>query len=178
MNVLITTLAVLGSLIALFFFVALFIKKEYTISREIIISRPVREVFDYVRIQKNQEAYNKWVMTDPAKKIELHGTDGTPGFVYAWNGNKQAGEGELEILRIKELESVDTEVRFVRPFPSSAQISMKTFPEAGGRTRVTWGFKSAMKYPMNLILVLMGLEKVLAKDMDTSLGNLKRILER
>ena len=64
--------------------------------REITIKKPRHEVFDYIKIPKNQENYNKWVMMDPNLKKDFRGTDGTVGFVFAWHGNKQAGEGEQE----------------------------------------------------------------------------------
>lgn len=178
MSILLIILTVIGSLIALVLIAGLIIKNDYGVSREIIVDKPVEEVFAFVRLQKNQELYNKWVMTDPNKKVELRGTDGTVGFIYAWNGNKQAGEGEVEITNLKENEQVDTEVRFVRPMPGLARISMITTPVSANQTRVTWGFTSRMKYPMNAILALMGWKKILGKDLQKSLGDLKRILEK
>ena len=54
-------------------------------------------------------------------KIETHGTDGTPGFVSAWNStSNEVGEGEQEIKKITEGERVDTELRFKRPFETKA----------------------------------------------------------
>jgi len=177
MNILLTILIVIVALIVLILIIGLFTKRRYAVSREIVINKPVQEVFDYVRLQKNQEQFNKWVMTDPEKKVEIRGTDGTVGSIYAWNGNKQAGEGEVEIMQIRENQQIDTEVRFVRPFTSSANITLTTTPVSPDQTRINWGFTSAMKYPMNIMLVLMGMEKLLGRDMEKSLGNLKKILE-
>lgn len=36
-------------------------------------------------------------MLDPNMEKEFKGTDGTVGFIYGWNGNKEGGEGEQEI---------------------------------------------------------------------------------
>ncbi len=55
-------------------------------------------------------------MMDPNLKKDFRGTDGTVVFVFAWHGNKQAGEGEQEIKSIREGERLDLEIRFVRPF--------------------------------------------------------------
>jgi uncharacterized protein YndB with AHSA1/START domain len=177
MSTLLTILAAIASIIVLMLVAALFVKKKYAINRSITINKPVQQVFDYIRIQRNQEKYSKWVMTDPDKKVETRGTDGTKGFVYAWNGNKRAGEGEVEIMGIEEGKRVDTEVRFIRPFTSSAQIYMTTTPAGNEQTKVEWGFDSEMKYPLNLMLVMMGMEKLLGRDMEVSLNNLKQILE-
>lgn len=49
---------------------ALFVKKQFSIRREIITQLPVERVFNYVRRLKNQDRYSKWVMSDPAMKKE------------------------------------------------------------------------------------------------------------
>ena len=85
-------LIVVVIIIAIPLIIALFIKKEYSIQREITINKPQQEVFNYVKYLKNQDNYSKWVMTDPAMKKDFRGTDGTVGFVYAWDSkNKNAG---------------------------------------------------------------------------------------
>src|SRR3954468_5884773 len=115
---------VIASIIILILIAAAFGKKSYSVHRNIIINRPVSEVFAYIKHLKNQDYYNKWVMMDPAMKKEFKGVDGTVGFVYAWNGNKRAGAGEQEIKSIKENERVDMEIRFIRPI---AAVSTSPF---------------------------------------------------
>ena len=178
MNVLIIILTVIASLIALLLILALFAKKAYSISREISIHKPKQQVFDYVRMLKNQDHYSKWVMTDPNKKTTFRGIDGTVGFVYAWDGNKQAGAGEHEIKKIKDGERLESEVRFVRPFAGTADLFMSTSAIGDNQTLVKWGFSSKMKYPLNVMLLLMNMEKMMGKDMEISLQNLKKIMEK
>lgn len=45
--------------------------------RETVIDKPRQEVFNYVKFIRNQDAYNKWVMTDPAMKKDSKGKYGT-----------------------------------------------------------------------------------------------------
>src|SRR6478752_388083 len=96
--------------------IALFVKNEYDVERAVTINKPKEEVFNYVKYLKNQDNYSKWVMIDPNMKKDFKGTDGTAGFIYAWDGNSKAGKGEQEIKNIKEGERVDVEVRFIKPF--------------------------------------------------------------
>lgn len=178
MSILITIVLVVVGIVALLLIAALFTKKEYSITRSVTIAKPREEVFNYIRYLKNQEAYSKWVMTDPDKKIDTKGSDGSVGFVYAWDGNKQAGKGEQEIMSIIPNERMDVEVRFIKPFEGVASTPMVTESVGSDQTKVTWGMVSSMKYPMNIMLVLLNLERGLAKDLEISLSNLKRILER
>jgi hypothetical protein len=159
--------------------IALFGKKEYTISREIVINKPKKEVFDYIKLVKNSENYSKWVMMDPHSKKEYKGTDGTVGFVYAWDSeNKNVGKGEQEIKMLSEGEEIQYDLRFIKPYEGLANAYLSTDSLAANQTKVTWGFKSTMKFPMNIMLVLANIEDVLGKDLQTGLDNLKAVLEK
>jgi hypothetical protein len=177
MNIIFGMLIVIGSIVVLLFVIGLFSKKSYSVYREIQIVRHSSEVFDFVRHLKNQDRFSKWVMTDPGMKKQYRGVDGTVGFTYAWNGNKQAGEGEQEIKAIKEGERVDVEVRFIRPFEGVASTPFEVKALSPTESRLTWGMKSSMKYPMNITLLFMNMDKLLGKDLEISLKNLKNILE-
>ena len=162
-------------IIALLLIVALFVKKEYAIEREITINKPKNEVFTYLKHLKNQEHYSKWVMTDPHMKKHYQGTDGTVGFVYAWDGNDQAGQGEQEIKGITEGEKIDLEIRFIRPFAGIAHTPFTTEAISENQTKVKWGMRGANPYPFNLMHLFMN--NLLGKDIETSLVNLKNQLE-
>ena len=178
MGIALSILITVISLIALLLIVALFLKKEYNIQREIIINKPLKEVFDYLKHIKNQDYFGKWVMTDPGMKKDFRGADGTVGFVYAWDStNKNAGAGEQEIIQIDEGKKIDIEVRFIRPFAGVAYTPFYTEPISADQTKVIWGIKNIMKYPMNLMVLFMNMEKMLGADIEISLVNLKTILE-
>ncbi len=166
----------LGSLVAVLLIIALFVKKQYAIEREITINKSKAEVFNFIKYLKNQEQYSKWVQTDPNMEKDFRGTDGTVGFVYAWNGNKKAGEGEQEIKAMKEGESLEVEVRFIRPFTSVAQTPFTTETVSANQTKVKWGMRGANPYPLNLMNVFMS--GLLGKDLEISLTNLKTVLEK
>ena len=168
---------IVAAIIAIPFILALITKKNYSIERNIVINRPKLVVFDYIKYLKNQDYYSKWVMMDPTKKKSFRGTDGTIGFVYAWDGNKQAGKGEQEIINIKEGERIDVEIRFERPFAAIAQAPFILEELSENETRLKWGMSSTMNYPMNIILLFMDADKLLGKDLQTSLTTLKGILE-
>jgi len=176
MNILIKILIVIGALVALLLIAALFIKKEYNIVREITINKPKTEVFSYVKHLKNQDNYSKWVRMDPNMKKDFRGTDGTIGFVYAWDGNKKAGKGEQEIKNIIEGARVDVEVRFEKPFEGIATSPIVTEAVSADQTKVEWAMNGKSKYPLNFMNLFM--DNMLGKDLETSLTTLKSILEK
>ena len=44
---------------------ALFVKKDYSVERQVAINKPREAVFDYVKYLKNQNNYSKWASMDP-----------------------------------------------------------------------------------------------------------------
>jgi uncharacterized protein YndB with AHSA1/START domain len=168
----------LAAIIALALIAALFIEKEYAVEREITINKPVSEVFDYIKYLKNQDSYSKWNTMDPNMKHSYTGTDGTVGFIAAWEGNKNFGVGEQEIMKIIEGERIETQLRFKEPFEAQDDAYMTTTMIDSTTTKVIWGFSGAFAYPMNLMKLIMNMEEQLGSDFETGLQNLKEILEK
>jgi uncharacterized protein YndB with AHSA1/START domain len=176
MKILKKILIVIAVIIAIPLIIALFVDKDFEVVREVTINRPKQQVFDYVKYLKNQDNYSKWVMTDPNMKKEFRGTDGTTGFVYAWDGNKKAGKGEQEIKSIIEGERVDVEIRFERPMEGTNYAPIITEAVGENQTKVKWGMKGTSPYPFNFVNLF--LDGMLGKDVETSLATLKGILEK
>ncbi|MFI5153190.1 MAG: SRPBCC family protein [Chitinophagales bacterium] len=167
----------LASLIAILLLAAVFISTDLTIEKEIIISKPRQEVFNYIRLLRNQENYSKWAMMDPHMKKEYRGKDGEVGFVSAWSSTlRDVGVGEQEIKKIKEGERIDMEIRFKEPFESTDPAFMTTDSLTSNQTRVKWGYLGKMNYPTNLMIPVV--KGQLETDIATGLENLKRVLEK
>ncbi len=177
MKILKTFGIILAATVALLLAVAAFAKKEYSVTREATINQPKDKVFAYIAQLKNQDNFSVWANMDKEMKKSYRGTDGTVGFVSAWDSQKDdVGAGEQEIKKILPGERVDYELRFLRPFRATNEAFLKAEAVDPTKTKVIWGFEGKMNYPMNIMLSM--IEKMLAKDMDTSLTNLKKILEK
>lgn len=159
--------------------IALFTPTDYAVTRSIEIARPQADVFDYIRLLRNQDNFSKWAQMDPAMEKSYIGEDGTPGFVSAWkSNNSEVGTGEQEIVSIDEGKAIHYELRFLEPFKSVASTHFELEPISENSTRVLWGFSGKMPYPSNLFLLFVNMEKMLADDFDLGLVNLKQILEK
>ena len=179
MNIIKFVLIGVASIVVLLLIVALFTKKNYGVIREVTINKPKSVVFEYVKLLKNQENFSVWASKDPEMKKVYLGTDGTTGFVSAWESKmKDVGKGEQEIMKIVADDRIDYELRFKEPFASvsSAYITFEAVSEM--QTKVKWGFTGNMKYPMNLFLLATDMEGMIGKDFQDGLNNLKGILEK
>jgi uncharacterized protein YndB with AHSA1/START domain len=178
-DTLMTILGIIAGIIVVVLVLALIAPKAYTVQRSLIIDRPRQRVFDYIKYLRNQDNYSKWVMTDPNKRMTYTGTDGTEGFIAAWDSDmKQAGKGHQTIEKIIDGERIDIRVVFIRPFAGVADTYIATQSITDDTTTVKWAFDSKMAFPMNTILLFMNMDKMLGGDMEISLNNLKQILEK
>lgn len=163
-------LIVLLIIIAIPFIVALFIPREFKAERDIVIGKPIREVFDYVKYVRNQDNFGIWQLSDPNSTVKEEGIDGTVGYAHHWDG-KKVGKGSQTITEIIESEKMETQLDFGFGEPTTAYFLTQEISPTS--TEVTWGMTGKSPYPFNL----MGLFYDPAKDLEQGLENLKELLE-
>lgn len=179
MKILKKVLIALAVIIAIPLVIALFVKKEYAVEREININKPNTAVFEYIKYLKNQDNYSKWATMDPNMKKDSRGTDGQVGFVSTWDSEiEDVGKGEQEIVKITEGKRIDFELRFIKPFEATEPAYMTTEAVSERETKVKWGFSGKMPYPMNIMMLFMNMEEMIGADLEEGLKNLKVVLEK
>ena len=173
-----TIVITIACILALILTFAAIGNKQLNIESSIVVNKPTDEVFSTIRLLRNHDHFNMWMMMDPDMKKEFRGNDGEVGFVYAWDSTNQrnVGAGEQKIVSIEVNRSIAYELKFIRPMQDVAAVTMQTNTLADGNTQVSWGFNSTMKFPMNIMKLLM--KKMLSKSLDQSLNNLKNLIER
>ena len=178
-KILIVVLAVIVLLAATVVILAFAVKTDVKVEREVTINRPKADVFGYVKNLKNQNEWGPWFKKDPAMKQEFKGQDGAPGFVASWeSNNSEVGAGEQEIKKVVENDRMDIELRFKEPFETKSDAYVITESVADNQTKVKWGFNSTMPRPLNVMCLVIDIDKEAGKDFEEGLSNLKRILEQ
>lgn len=151
--------------------------KEMFIEKSVTINKDVHEVFEFLKQTKNQDKFSVWNMKDPNMNKIYNGVDGTEGFIYAWDSkDKNVGAGEQEIKRLSEDNRIDYEIRFKRPMQNTAQSAFIIDKLHENSTSVKWTFASPTKFPMSLLAPLF--KKMLGKQIDQGLQNLKEVMEK
>lgn len=151
--------------------------KNYNVSRSIEIARPKSVVFEYLKSLKKQDEWSPWGKRDPNMEKKFTGTDGEVGAINYWKGNKEVGEGEQVITKIVEGDSIESELRFLKPFKSTSDAYIVTKEVEQDRTKVIWGFSGKNVFPMNIMMLFMSMDKAVGKDFEEGLASLKEILE-
>jgi len=123
------------------------------------------------------DQWSPWKEKDPNMIRTLTGEDGSVGAKQAWVSNvKNVGEGSQTIVNIEKPNLFETRLDFIKPFKSTANGYVK-LSENKDEILTTWGFKSKMPYPMNLMKLFMNFEKSMDKEFGQGLDKLKNICE-
>jgi hypothetical protein len=163
------------ALVGLFLLAGLVIDKEYTILHSITINKPQQEVFNYVKLFKNQENYSVWVMADPNIKLKYEGVDGTVGAKVSWDGNDDVGSGSQTITKITN-DRIDVDLHFIRPMEDDQKGATIVKAINATSCTLTEEFYGNDSYPMNTLSFI---GKYFIKDAFTkNAENIKKILEK
>lgn len=172
-----TFIYILAAIVVLLLFLYLLAPARYDVSRSIHINRPPAAVFEYLKYLKNQDEWSPWAKKDPDMKTGFRGTDGTVGAVSSWEGNKEVGSGEQEITRIEEGSRIETQLRFLKPWKSTSDAYIEVEPAPDNTSKVRWGFSGQNGFPMRLMMLVVSMDKMVGKDFEEGLSDLKARLE-
>ena len=172
-------LLAIAVIIAIVLIIPLFISKDYKVQRSININAPKDSVFNYIKYLKNQNDYSVWGKMDPNWKTSFSGTDGTVGYVSAWESDvKNVGTGSQTITKIVDGDSIMTKLKFIKPFKAENDTYLSVTAIDNNITKVSWGFSGSFPYPMNIMKLFLNMEKMIGNDFQTGLENMKTIIEK
>lgn len=117
--------------------------------------------------------YNK----DPLMKKSFSGNSVGPGASYAWDGNKDVGQGNIEISSATPPRQIVMQLNIIKPFAGQNRVEFTLEPQ-GGATRVTWAMSGAQPFIGKVVSLFINCEKMVTSDWDIGLGNLKALAEK
>jgi hypothetical protein len=99
------------------------------------------------------------------------------GAKYAWEGNKDVGQGSMEIAESVAPFKITLKLDFVKPFEAH-NIVVFTLEPKGGTTNVTWVMEGPVPYFAKIIHVFLDMDSMVGKDFEAGLASLKVIAEK
>ena len=70
----------------------------FRVQRSAAVKAPPEKVFALINDFKRWDAWSPWEKKDPAMKRSFGATTAGKGASYAWEGNKEVGQGSMVIL--------------------------------------------------------------------------------
>lgn len=152
-------------------------KKDYDVSRTVMIKRPKAEVYGYIRQLQKQPTWVPWLLNDPGSVLKFKGEDGKEGAAAYWKGSNKV-EAIQKLTKVRDGKILESQLLFLRPYKSMSLNYMAVKEVEAGRTKLVWGLKGVHRFPASVIMLFYGMDRAIGKDFETGLHNLKTILER
>jgi hypothetical protein len=171
-----TVLIVVAALMGIVVVLALLKPDTFVVTRQIEISAAPQVVHELLRGFQRWDQWNPWQKLDSGMKQRREGASYGVGAIYAWDGNKQAGAGRMEVVEIQPGLEVKIKLDFFRPFKSQNQTVFRTEPTNLG-TLVTWTMTGPMPFISKLMTVFVSMDRMIGKDFEEGLLNLRILLE-
>ena len=111
-------------------------------------------------------------------KRTLSGAASGPGAVYAWDGTSKVGAGRMEIKDATAPSKVIIQLDFIRPFEGHNVTDFTLAPRADSTTEVTWLMRGPAPFVTKLMGVFVDMDKMIGKDFEAGLANLKAAAEK
>ena len=150
---------------------------SFRIQRSATMRSPPDRVFALIDSLKAWGQWSPWEKMDPALKRTFSGPDSGTGAIYEWQGNNKVGQGRMEILESNPTSRVLIKLDFLKPFEAHNTAEFTLTPE-GDSTRVDWAMYGPSPFMSKLMGVFMNMDKMIGKDFEAGLANLKSIVEK
>ncbi len=171
-----TILVILVVVIAMILLLAASKPNSYRVERSGTIQAPPERIFPLINDFRNWPQWSPWEKLDPAMKKDLGGPPSGVGSSYAWEGNSKAGKGRMEITESNPPTRVKLNLNFVKPFKSDNVTEFNLQPRDTG-THVHWTMNGPAPMMTKVMMVFMNMDKMIGRDFDEGLANLKRVAE-
>ncbi len=149
----------------------------FRVQRAASIKAPPEKVFALINDFKRWDAWSPWEKKDPAMKRTLGVTTSGKGATYAWEGNKDVGQGSMEIAESVPPSKVTIKLDFVKPFEAHNIVEFTLEPK-GNVTNVKWTMQGHTPYFAKIIHVFIDMDSMVGKDFEAGLANLKAVAEK
>ena len=168
---------VLAIIIAIVLVLAASKPDSFRIERAASLNAPAEKIFSLIADFHQWLNWSPWEGRDPALKRTYSGTERGKGAVYTWDGNKNVGSGRMEILEASSPSKVVIKLDFLKPFEAHNTAEFTMLPQ-GGATNVVWVMHGPAPFMSKVMQVFMSFDKMIGKDFETGLANLKQLTEK
>ena len=150
---------------------------SFSVQRSANIKAPPDKIFALIADLRGWSAWSPYEKKDPDMKRTFSGAASGKGAVYEWDGNKDVGQGRMEIIDVTTPSKVTIKLDFLKPFEAHNTAEFTMVP-AGDNTTVTWAMYGPSPYVAKIMGTLFDLDKMIGNDFEAGLAALKTVAEK
>jgi len=149
----------------------------FRIERSTTINAPAEKIFAVLSDFHQWTGWSPWEHKDPALKRNFSGAERGKGAIYGWEGDKNVGTGRMEILEANAPSKLVIKLDFFKPFEAHNTAEFTMLPQ-GNATNVHWVMHGPAPFMSKVMGVFMSFDKLVGKDFEAGLANLKQLTEK
>jgi uncharacterized protein YndB with AHSA1/START domain len=149
----------------------------FRVQRSTSIKAPPAKIFSYINEFDRWAAWSPYEKLDPAMKRTRSGPAAGQGAIYEWEGNDKVGRGRMEIAEASPPSKVAIKLDFIKPFEAHNVAEFTLQPKDDG-THVTWVMYGPAPYVSKLMGLFFNMDRMIGKDFEAGLANLKSLTEK
>ena len=149
----------------------------FQVQRTATIQAPPERIFPLINDFNRWGAWSPWEKKDPGMKRRFGTVTAGKGAMYAWDGNKDVGQGSMEITESAEPSRIAIRLSFVKPFEAHNNVEFSLEPK-GAATQVTWTMNGPVPYISKIIHLFVDIDRMVGGDFEAGLASLKAIAEK
>ncbi|WP_072805545.1 SRPBCC family protein [Rhodococcoides yunnanense] len=150
---------------------------SFLVERKTVISASPDKIHELLDNFHHWRSWSPWEDADPDLKRTYTGPDAGVGAAYSWSGNRKAGAGNMTITESKPGQLVQLTLVFTKPFKATNVTTFTIDPGASG-SEVTWAMTGKNNLLFSLVGKIFPMDKVVGKDFEKGLAQLKTQAEK
>jgi hypothetical protein len=149
---------------------------SFRVQRVVLINAPSDKVFPLINDMKAWTVWSPYEKKDPAMKRTYGAVTAGKGATYAWDGDKNVGQGSMEIVESGP-RKILIKLDFLKPFEAHNMGEFLLEPK-GDSTSVTWATYGPSPYMYKVIGTFMNIDDLIGRDFEKGLADLKAAAEK
>ena len=150
---------------------------SFRVQRTVSIKAPPEKIFALINDFKAWPLWSPYEKKDPAMKRSYGAVTAGKGATYAWEGDKNVGQGSMEILEASSPRKFVIKLDFLKPFEAHNTGEFVLEPK-GDTTSVTWAIYGPSPYMSKVIGTFINFDTMIGKDFEQGLASLKSAVEK
>jgi hypothetical protein len=150
---------------------------RFSIQRATAVKAPPERIFPLINDFHQWGNWSPYETKDPAMKRSYSGAASGKGATYQWDGNKNVGSGRMEILDSSAPSKIVIKLDFFAPFEGHNTAEFTMLPQ-GDATNLTWLMHGPSPFMGKIMRVFLNIDRMVGKDFEIGLANLKRLAEK
>jgi hypothetical protein len=168
----------IGIVVAVFLVIVALQPSDFRIERSATMRAPAQAPYAQVNDFHNWGAWSPWEKIDSALKRSYEGPQAGKGASYAWQGNKDVGEGRMTITESRPGELVRIKLEFFKPFAATNTAEFRFKPAGPDSTAVTWTMTGENNFLSKAICVFVNMDQMVGGMFEQGLTQMKTVVER